>query len=69
MNTKMDKNTNDYFDFLANTLSISNVITWNSDTAEKESVKVQETQPAAANNTSDFFSFLAGTLSIAAVVA
>ncbi len=69
MNTRMDKNTNEYFDFLANSLSFSNVVTWNSDTAEKESAKVQETKPAAANCSSDFFSFLAGTLSMAAVVA
>ena len=63
MKKNVNKSNNEYFDFLASTLSFSNVITWNGD-REEETRKAEPVK-----NEGSYFDFLADTLSICRVVA
>ena len=60
MKKNMNKKTAEYFDFLANTLSISGVITWN-DTEEPA-------KTTASDKKDNYFDILANSLSISKVV-
>ena len=62
MKKNMNKSNSEYFDFLAGTLSISGMITWDNEEASKAAA-------ADTKNTENYFDFLADSLSISKVVA
>ncbi len=68
MSIKQNNSTRSFFSCLGNTLSISSVVTWNQNSAEKETLRKAEKHANPDMSTAEYFDFLADTLSISRIV-
>ncbi len=68
MSIRQNSSTRNFFSFLGNALSISNVVTWNQNGMDKETLRKAETHAKPEMSTAEYFDFLADTLSISRVV-